>query len=66
MVTCQSSELDWEVTVELPTDFLSLGRGSVKANITTMPHAPEFSYALGGVSSSNPGDSLPYCNKILS
>ena len=29
MVTCQSSELDWEVTVELPTDFLSLGRGSV-------------------------------------
>ena len=30
MVTCQSSELDWEVTVELPADFLSLGRGSVK------------------------------------
>ena len=30
MVTCQSSELGWEVTVELPTDFLSLGRGSVK------------------------------------
>ena len=29
MVTCQSSELDWEVTVELPADFLSLGRGSV-------------------------------------
>ena len=29
MVTCQSSELGWEVTVELPTDFLSLGRGSV-------------------------------------
>ena len=29
MVTCQSSELDWEVTVELPVDFLSLGRGSV-------------------------------------
>ena len=33
MVTCQSSELGWEVTVELPTDFLSLGRGSV--NTTT-------------------------------
>ena len=30
MVTCQSSELGWEVTVELPDDFLSLGRGSVK------------------------------------
>ena len=30
MVTCQSSELDWEVTVELPADFLSLGRGSDK------------------------------------
>ena len=29
MVTCQSSELGWEVTVELLTDFLSLGRGSV-------------------------------------
>ena len=29
MVTCQSSELDWEDTVELPADFLSLGRGSV-------------------------------------
>ena len=28
MVTCQSSELDWEVNVELPADFLSLGRGS--------------------------------------
>ena len=32
MVTCQSSELGWEVTVELPADFLSLGRGSV--NVT--------------------------------
>ena len=30
MVTCQSSELGREVTVELPADFLSLGRGSVK------------------------------------
>ena len=29
MVTCQSSELGWEVTVELPEDFLSLVRGSV-------------------------------------
>ena len=29
MVTCQSRELGWEVTVELPTDFLSLGRGSI-------------------------------------
>ena len=29
MVTCQSSELGWEVTLELPADFLSLGRGSV-------------------------------------
>ena len=32
MVTCQSSELDWEVTVELPADFLSLGRGSVTSS----------------------------------
>ena len=30
MVTCQLSELSWEVTVELPADFLLLGRGSVK------------------------------------
>ena len=30
MLTCQSSKLGWEVTVELPTDFLSLGWGSVK------------------------------------
>ena len=30
MVTCQSSERGWEVTVELPADFLSLGRGSVR------------------------------------
>ena len=29
MVTCQSSELGWEVTVELQADFLSLGRRSV-------------------------------------
>ena len=29
MVTCQSSELGWEVTVELPANFPSLGRGSV-------------------------------------
>ena len=30
MVTCQSSELGWEVTVKLPTDSLSIGKGSVK------------------------------------
>ena len=30
MVICQSSELGWEVTVELPADFLSLGSVSVK------------------------------------
>ena len=35
MVTCQSSELGWEVTVELPTDFLSLGKGSVKVSSVT-------------------------------
>ena len=34
MVTCQSSELDWEVTVELSADFLSLGRGSVIASLS--------------------------------
>ena len=47
MVTCQSSELGWEVTVELPTDFLSLGRGSVRGgggavvnpvDPTSLPH----------------------------
>ena len=32
MVTCQSNELGWEVTVELPAEFLSLGRGSVITN----------------------------------
>ena len=35
MVTCQSSELGWEVTVELPADFLSLGRGSVTMYFTS-------------------------------
>ena len=34
MVTCQSSELDWEVTVELSIDFLSLGRGSVTISLS--------------------------------
>ena len=38
MVTCQSSELGWEVTVELPTDFLSLGWGSVNDNVGTLPY----------------------------
>ena len=33
MVTCQSSKLGWEVTVELPVDFLSLGRGSVNIHV---------------------------------
>ena len=36
MVTCQLSELDWEVTVELPADFLSLGRGSVNITMTNL------------------------------
>ena len=30
MITCQLSKLGWEVTVELPAYFLSLGRESVK------------------------------------
>ena len=30
MVTCQSSELGLEVTVKLPTDSLSIGRGPVQ------------------------------------
>ena len=34
MVTCQSSELGWEVTVELPADFLSLERGSVNKYVS--------------------------------
>ena len=33
MVTCQSSELGREVTVELPADFLSLGKGSVNRGL---------------------------------
>ena len=35
MVTCQSSELGCEVTVELLADFLSLGRGSVNCPISS-------------------------------
>ena len=35
MVTCQSSELGWEVAVELPADSLSIGRGSVKISLET-------------------------------
>ena len=39
MVTCQLSELGWEVTVELPADFMSLERGSVKvAHLEKHPH----------------------------
>ena len=30
MVTCQSSELGWEVTMEFQADSLLIGRGSVK------------------------------------
>ena len=45
MVTCQSSELGWEVTVELPADFLSLGRGSVKYIFVLF--ITNFSYAIG-------------------
>ena len=37
MVTCQSSELGWEVTVELPAIFLSLGRGSFKDRCCSVP-----------------------------
>ena len=33
MVTCQSSELDWKVIVELPTDSLSIERGSVRDSV---------------------------------
>ena len=40
MVTCQSSELGWEVTVELPIDFLSLGRGSVNNTILGLSMRP--------------------------
>ena len=39
MVTCQSSELGWEVTVELQADFLSLGKGSVKqGSVPSLSH----------------------------
>ena len=38
MVTCQSSELDWEVTVKLLADFLSLGRGSVTCDVTKVTY----------------------------
>ena len=33
MVTFQSSELGWEVTVELLADSLSIGRGSVNSSL---------------------------------
>ena len=35
MVTCQSSKLGWEVTLELSADLLSLGRGSVNEWLMT-------------------------------
>ena len=38
MVTCQSSELGWEVTVEFPADFLSLGKGSVITGVRFLGH----------------------------
>ena len=37
MVTGQSSELGWEVTVELPADFLSLGRESISLSPCVNP-----------------------------
>ena len=40
MVTCQSSELGWEVTVELPANFLSLGKGSVICSIVGRQGSP--------------------------
>ena len=42
MVTCQSSELGWEVTVELPAGFLSLRKGSVNyGRLQEIPNYPE-------------------------
>ena len=35
MVTCQSNELDWEVTMELSEDSLSIGRGSINNDVAT-------------------------------
>ena len=54
MVTCQSSELGWEVTVEFPADFLSLGRGlsldMVNANMIKMYNAQgEFEATLNSM-----------------
>ena len=60
MVTCQSSELGWEVTLELPADFLSLGRGSV---IVPLPGEAEI-HVEAGSSPSHVGD-LPSDNQGL-
>ena len=48
MVTSQSSELGWEVTVELPEDFLSLGTGSCQGS-TKMYHTVREHYWWRGM-----------------
>ena len=49
MVTCQASELGWEVTVELPADFLSLGRRSVRLmRVLHFWHGDKFRARFGG------------------
>ena len=49
MGTCQSSELGWEVTVELPADFLSLGRGSVTPPPRILRRSHGFPPGVAGV-----------------
>ena len=50
MVTYQSSELGWEVTVELPADFLSLGRGSVNKT-KLIPYLTNFCFFTSSIPS---------------
>ena len=51
MVTCQSSELGWEVTVEFPVNFLSLGRGFFMGPMWTHDMMPlEENQIVGGFS----------------
>ena len=56
MVTCQSSELGWEVTVELPTDFLSLGRGSVTIYLECAEGDSLYKYILDLTLNCRPGN----------
>ena len=60
MVTCQSSELGWEVTVELPAYFLSLGRSLsswYQSQVYTITYGLSISDTMSSWYQSSLGDS---------